>query len=245
MDVVLRKTRSAVRVAADGDGGGSDDNAGMAASERGERHAVDVILKDGGTLRLRPPAAVDTDALVAFFAGLSEQSLYYRFHGARSVDRRLAEPFLDPDWIEQGALIATLTDGGGERIVALASCSRLRDPSTAEIAFAVSDAEQGRGIGTRLLEQLATRAAEMGVVTFLAEVMSENRAMLRVFADAGFEVARELERGVVEVRFPIVPTDDLRERVEARDHVAVSASLRAFFAPASVAVIGASRRRGS
>ena len=69
--------------------------------------------------------------------------------------------------------------------------------------------------------------------------------MLGVFADAGFEVERELEGGEVEVRFPIAPTEALRASVDARDHVAVAASLRPFFEPASVAVIGASRRRGS
>jgi acetate---CoA ligase (ADP-forming) len=203
--------------------------------------AVDVILRDGGTLRLRAPLAVDADAVVDFFGRLSEQSLYFRFHGARRVDRGLAEPFLDPDWVEQGVLVGTL----GERIVTLASYSRLRDPSTAEIAFAVADDEQGRGIGTRLLEQLAVRAADTGVRTFVAEVMPANRAMLQVFSDAGFEIGRELEGGVVEVRLRIASTAAFRERVEARDHVAVSASLRPFFAPTSVAVIGASRRRGS
>ncbi len=219
----------------------------MAVSKERARDAVDVILKDGGTLRLRPPAAADADALVEFFSALSPQSLYYRFHGARSIDRRLAEPFLDPDWVEQGGLIGALAavDGGPERVVALASYARLRDPTTAEIAFAVSDEEQGRGIGTRLLEQLAARAAEMGITAFLAEVMAENRAMLEVFGDAGFEVGRELEGGIIEVRFPIEPTEGFRERVEARDHVAVSASLRPFFVPSSVAVIGASKRRGS
>ena len=132
-----------------------------------------------------------------------------------------------------------------ERVVTLASFSRLRDPSTAEVAFAVADEEQGRGIGTRLLEQLATRAADIGIRTFVAEVMAANRAMLRVFSDAGFEIGRELEGGTIEVRLSIQPTETFRERVEARDHVAVSASLRPFFSPASVAVIGASRRRGS
>jgi acetyl coenzyme A synthetase (ADP forming)-like protein len=202
---------------------------------------VDVILRDGGTLRLRTPTAADTDELVDFFARLSQQSLYFRFHGARSVDRRLAEPFLEPDWVEQGALVGTLADS----IVALASFSRLRDPATAEIAFAVADEEQGRGIGTRLLERLAERAADIGVRTFVAEVMPANRAMLRVFSDAGFEIGRELESGIVEVHLAIAPTETFRERVEARDHVAVSASLRPFFTPERVAVIGASRRRGS
>src|SRR5215470_678004 len=69
--------------------------------------AVDVILRDGTTLRLRPPVAADLDALVAFFGGLSERSLYLRFHGVRHVDRALAEPFVDPDWTERGARVGT------------------------------------------------------------------------------------------------------------------------------------------
>jgi acetate---CoA ligase (ADP-forming) len=208
-------------------------------TERSE--AVDVILKDGGTLRLRAPTADDTEGLVAFFAGLSDRSLYLRFHGARRVDEKLVEPFLDPDWSSFGALVGTL----GERIVALASYARLRDPDTAEIAFAVADEEQGRGIATRLLEQLALRAAEAGISGFVAEVMAENRAMLAVFADAGFELTRELEQGEVELRFPIAATEGFLARVEERDHTAVVASLRPFFEPRSVAVVGASRRRGS
>ena len=69
--------------------------------------------------------------------------------------------------------------------------------------------------------------------------------MLAVFRDAGFEESRTLGGGEIEVRFPIATTEHFRARVEERDHVAVAASLRPFFAPASVAVIGASTRRGS
>jgi acetyl coenzyme A synthetase (ADP forming)-like protein len=207
--------------------------------------AVDVILRDGGTLRLRPPTTQDIDAITAFFAALSPESLYLRFHGARRVEPELARPFVDPDWEVSGSLAGTLADDRGRRIVALASYVRLRDPTAAEVAFAVADEEQGRGIGTRLLEQLALRAAASGIESFVAEVMSENRGALAVFADAGFALTRERDSGVVELRFPIARTAEVRERVEARDHVAVVASLRPFFAPSSVAVIGASSRRGS
>ena len=69
--------------------------------------------------------------------------------------------------------------------------------------------------------------------------------MLAVFRDAGFEVARKLGGGEVEVSFPIAPTESFRDRVDERDHAAVAASLRPFFAPSNVAVIGASKRRGS
>ena len=57
--------------------------------------------------------------------------------------------------------------------------------------------------------------------------------------------SRTLEGGEIEVRFPIAPTEQFRARVEERDHIAVAASLRPFFAPAGVAVIGASKRRGT
>jgi acetyl coenzyme A synthetase (ADP forming)-like protein len=203
--------------------------------------ATDVILRDGSTLRLRPPVAEDADALVEFFSGLSERSLYLRFHGFPALGRKLVEPVLEPDWQERGALLASL-DGC---IVAVANWVSLRDPRAAEVAFAVGDGFQRRGIGTRLLEQLAARAAAAGIEEFVAEVLQENAAMLGVFRDVGFTVTRAGEAGELEIRFPIAPTSGYREHVAARDHVAVRASLEPFFQPRSVAVVGASKRRGS
>ncbi len=203
--------------------------------------ATDVILRDGSTLRLRAPAAEDADALLEFFAGLSERSRYLRFHGFAALGPKLVEPLLEPDWQERGALLGSL-DG---RIVAVANWVRLRDPSVAEVAFTVGDDVQRRGIGTRLLEQLAARAAQAGIEEFLAEVLHDNDTMLGVFRDAGFAVARSGGGGELEIRFAIAPTDTYREHVAERDHVAVRASLEPFFQPRAVAVIGASKRRGS
>ena len=163
----------------------------------------------------------------------------------RAVVPDLVTPFLTTDGNDRGGLIATTADDGGEEVVAVASWARLRDPVCAEVAFAVADEFQGRGVGTRLVEQLAAVAGATGVETFVAEVMPDNRAMLRVFEDAGFDITRESEGGTVEVRFSIEPTERYRERVDERDHVAVVASLRPFFEPSSVVVIGASARPGS
>ena len=212
-----------------------------AATDHRTAAAVDVILRDGSTLRLRAPAQEDAGALAAFFTELSERSFYLRFHGVRRVDDDLVRHFLDPDWQDRGVLVGELDD----RIVAVAEYMRLRDESAAEAAFAVADELQGRGIGTRLLERLAVLAAAEGIERFVAEVMPDNRAMLGVFEGTGLEVTRELEDGEFEIRFPIAPTERYRERVDERDHLAVTASLRPFFEPKSVAVIGASRRRGS
>jgi acetate---CoA ligase (ADP-forming) len=207
--------------------------------------AADVILRDGRTLRLRPPRRDDAAGLLEFFGGLSQQSLYRRFHGFPNVGDQLVEPVLEPDWHERGALLGTLVEDDGEVVVAVANYVRLRDPGLAEAAFAVADSHQRRGIGTRLLEQLAARAAAVGIESFVAEVLPDNREMLGVFEAVGFELTRELQSGEVEVRFPIAPTETYESRVAERDHLAVTASLRPFFEPRSVAVVGASRRRGS
>ena len=185
-------------------------------------------------------------ALVRFFRGLSPESRHLRFHGGVNVDEATVGPMLDPDWKERGALSArSPVPTGAERVVALASYVRLRDPRTAEVAFAVDDAFQGRGVGTRLLERLAAHATSAGIERFVAEVLPANRAMLRVFEDAGFELTRELAGGVVEVGFDLAPTEAYlheprRARPRRRRSVA-AAVLRA----ASVAVVGASPRRGS
>jgi GNAT superfamily N-acetyltransferase len=122
---------------------------------------ADVVLRDGRTLRLRPPARDDAEGLLAFFGGLSQRSAYLRFHGFAALGPRLMESLVEPDWHERGTLLGTLVDPDGERVVAVANYVRLRDSKLAEAAFTVADEHQGRGIGTRLLEQLAARAAEV------------------------------------------------------------------------------------
>jgi acetyl coenzyme A synthetase (ADP forming)-like protein len=208
--------------------------------------ATDVILRDGSTLRLRPPRGDDAVSLVALLERLSEESSYRRFHGFRAPGVELVAGWLEPDWQERGALLGMLADDdGGELAVALGNYVRLRDASAAEAAFVVADEYQGRGVGTRLLEQLAARAAKVGIERFVASVRAENRPMLEVFQRAGFAVERELEGGEVEVAFPIAATASYIERVESRDHVGVVASLRPFFEPKTVAVLGASARHGT
>jgi len=201
----------------------------------------DVVLRDGSTMRFRPPRLKDAAALLDFFRGLSDRSLYLRFHGHPSVDERLVAPMLEPDWTERGALVGM----DGERIAALASYARLRNAGVAEVAFAVADELQGRGIAMRMLERLAALAGLVGIEEFLAEVMPDNGAMFRVFSEAGFQTSRTTESGTAEVRLRLASTETLVSRIDERDHVAVSASLKPFFSPDSVAVIGASPRARS
>jgi acyl-CoA synthetase (NDP forming)/RimJ/RimL family protein N-acetyltransferase len=206
---------------------------------------ADVILRDGRTLRLRPPTVADEDALAAFLSRLSPESLRRRFFATVRPDVALVGPYLDPNWSQRGALIGTFDEGGAEQVIALASYARLRDPRAAEVAVAVADDLHGVGIATRMLEQLAGRAAAEGIERLVFEILPDNASMLAVVADAGFDIVRTTENGVVEVSMSIDSTGDYVARLDERHHVAIAASLAHFLDPASVAVYGASPRRGT
>jgi len=206
----------------------------------------DVVLRDGSTLRLRPTTPADEGALVEFFGRLSPDTRHLRFQGAVRVDAHLVERYVRGDGHESLSLVGELADGEGtSRVVALGTYIRLRDPSRAEVAFVVADELQRRGIGSRLLERLADHARVEGIERFIAQVLPENSAMLRVFGDTGFEVQRRLAGGVVEVEFELTSSTEVLDRIAERDHSAVAASLKSFFQPRSLAVIGASARRGT
>src|SRR3954469_15247948 len=200
----------------------------------------DVILRDGSVLRLRSPEVDDEQPIKAFFDALSPESRYTRFHGAGRTDT-VSRDYAAADGDARVALLARL----GDRVVAVAGYDRLNEPGAAEVAFAVADDMQGRGLATRMLEQLAEVAADRGVRRFDAEVLSDNRAMLHVFASAGFDVRRESAFGEAHLELDIRPTERFAEAMAERVHRAAVASLRPLLAPKSVAVVGASAREGS
>ncbi len=200
----------------------------------------DVLLRDGLVLRLQAPTPADFEDVKEFFDGLSAESRYMRFHGGARSDVA-ARAAVRAGGVDRVTLIAR-HDG---RVVAVAGFEGLREPRAAEVAFAVADDFQGRGAGTRMLEQLAAIAADRGIRRFDAEVMFRNQAMLGVFEGAGFVVRRQASFGEVTVSLDITPSEAARERVEERDHVAAVASLQSLLAPSSIAVVGAAETPGN
>jgi acyl-CoA synthetase (NDP forming)/RimJ/RimL family protein N-acetyltransferase len=200
----------------------------------------DVLLRDGLALRLQIPTPADFDDVKEFFDGLSFESRYLRFHGSgrSEIAARVA---VQAGGVDRVTLIAR----SGGRVVAVAGFDGLREPGVAEVAFAVADGFQGRGVGTRMLEQLAEIAADRGITRFDAEVMSGNNAMVGVFEGAGFAVRRRGWVGELTVSLDITPSEAVRERIDERDHFAAVASLRAVLAPSSIAVVGAEETPGN
>ncbi|MBP2414917.1 acyl-CoA synthetase (NDP forming)/GNAT superfamily N-acetyltransferase [Arthrobacter stackebrandtii] len=203
---------------------------------------ADVVLRDGATGHLRPMTAADADAVQAFHMAQSQNSIYMRFFTYKSkLTPKELRRFTELDYRDRVAFVIT----HGREIIGIGRYDRLDDPAEAEVAFNVSDANQGRGLGSILLEHLAVAARENGIDKFSAEVLPENRKMMQVFTEAGYEVHRRFDDGVISLSFDIDPTEKSRAVMEAREHRADARSVAGLLAPASVAVIGASRAWGS
>lgn len=227
---------------------------------------ADVILADGGTAHIRPILPSDAERFLAFWNRLSDRTIYLRYFGMRrrpnAADlRRITEV----DQSVRGALVALIGgemvaiahwegvpaqepkagDAAGDAADGTGEGGRVRPAPSAEVAFLVEDAHQGRGLGSVLLEHLAAAAWEVGIRRFEAEVLGENQQMLRVFLDAGYTVSRRWDSGAVRLSFEIAPTETSVEVMRAREHRAEAASIGRLLHPRSVAVIGASRRPGA
>jgi GNAT superfamily N-acetyltransferase len=106
------------------------------------------------------------------------------------------------------ALLATLREAGAEeRIIGVGRYVADDAKPAAEVAFAVADEHQGRGIGTLLLEHLLRIARERGITEFRADVLGDNHQMLDVFRHTGLHVLRATDAGVIHVSFPTAETE--------------------------------------
>jgi len=203
----------------------------------------DALTTDGSPIHLRPIRPEDADALVAFHGRLSPDTVYFRFFSAhpRLLPQEI-ERFTQVDHHDRVALVAVAQ----ERIVGVGRYDRLRPGGPeAEVAFVVDDAFQRRGLGTLLLEHLATIAAADGIERFRAEVLPANRRMLDVFGRSGFEESAHFSGDVVDVVLPVSPTRATVAAIEEREHSAEARSIQRLLSPRSVAVVGASDRPGS
>ena len=201
-------------------------------------YELDVVLRDGGGAVIRPIRPDDGDLLVDFFERLGPESRYFRFFRVKkSLDPDEVLYFTTVDYAQRMALVALL----GGRMVGVGRYDTMDDdPSTAEVAFAVDDDQQGRGLGTELLQLLTAYARGHGVRKFRAFVLPENRQMMRVFRNSGFEMSRTLDDGVYSVDFPVEESEGSLSAWGERERRAVTASLGPIFVPGAVAVIGAS-----
>jgi acetate---CoA ligase (ADP-forming) len=205
-----------------------------------EREA-DVVLRDGATVHVRPVRTDDAVAMRAFFESVSPESIGFRFFGAANLDWATSWS-VDVDYTDRFGLV--VESGNPRVIVAHAAYIRI-DSGRAEVAFLVADPWQGRGISTILLAHLAEVAEQHGFSTFMAQVLPHNHRMIDVFYESGFPVQLRSFPDAVEVELPTSLSPAALAHFEERERIGAVAAVRSFLEPRSVAVIGASRRRGT
>ncbi|WP_030057673.1 MULTISPECIES: GNAT family N-acetyltransferase [Streptomyces] len=206
---------------------------------------ADILLRDGGTARIRPITPADAGRLVEFYEQVSDQSKYFRFFApyprlsAKDVRR-----FTHHDFVNRVGLAVVIRDHfiATVRYDRIDAQGRPSDTGTdAEVAFLVQDAHQGRGVASALLEHIAAVAQERGIRRFQAEVLPENRKMVKVFTDAGYTQHRSFADGVVHLEFDLEQTERSLAVMRAREHRAEARSVQRLLTPRSVAVLGVSR----
>ena len=214
----------------------------MASDQFPRYREGDVVLRDGSTVRIRVMRPSDEAGLRGLLTSLSEESRWLRFYSLQNSSALAAEAHREANLDHAFGLIAC--SGDDERVVGHAFYAAI-DEKQAEVAFTIANDFQGRGLGSILLCQLAEVASANGIEVFEAEVVAANHAMLRVFRASGFPIEVSANIGQLRVVFPTSFTDEARKEFERRDSIASVNALKLFFEPRAVAVIGASRQRGT
>jgi len=200
-----------------------------------------LILRDGTTAAIRPSEPTDAAAMQQFVDRLSPTSRRHRFFSESAPRADAIAALCDSsDPRRQLTLIVTRIWEGTLRIIGAGSYWA-KDARMAEVAMAVDDGFHGKGLGTLLLERLALLAIRHGFTRLWAVTHAENLAMREVFRESGFTAHEAYEGDDMEVELSLIPTAATVARVETRERLATTASLRPFFHPQSVALIGASR----
>jgi acetate---CoA ligase (ADP-forming) len=201
-----------------------------------------LVLRDGSIASVRATDVGDAPALAEFFRTLSEESRMLRFFTAGEPPAALVNRLSDSsDPSRALTLVAERASG----IIATASYIAVA-ADVAEVAFAVADGFQGKGLGTALLERLAAAASSRGFRRFEATTLAHNARMLEVFRDSGFEIrSQSTSDGCIDVQLSLSASAAGVAREEQRHRTATVASLKPLLAPRAVAVIGASRRNSA
>jgi RimJ/RimL family protein N-acetyltransferase len=162
-----------------------------------------IVLRDGARAVVRRLASGDVAVVQQVFDGLADDSRRQRFAGPKpALSKRDLALLTAVDHEDHEALVAVEPASG--RAVGEARVVRDRDDrGVGEVAFAVADASQGRGLGTILADLLARRARELGISTVRATLLPGNARSGALLRRMGRVVSRRYEQGQLELEIAL------------------------------------------
>jgi len=154
-------------------------------------------MKDGLEVLYRPVRISDEPLLKDFFYSLSDKSNYRRFITLRRyLPHEVLQKMVAIDFTKQMVILAVVEQGEKEVVVGVGQYVVMGDSHTAEIALAVRDEFQGRGIGSELLAYMSQVARRQGLLGFTADVLGENTPVMKMLEKSGFGLQKEISDGV-------------------------------------------------
>src|SRR5258708_36793970 len=160
-------------------------------------------LRDARRLEIRAFRPDDRADFLSAADRISPLSLYRRFFAVkRGFTEREMAFFLNVDFDKHVALVA-LVEEAGQNVIVGGGRYVVVQPGKAEGAFVVIDQYHGQGIGSILMQHLAVIARSAGLQELIAEVLPENKAMLKLFESSGLHMSTTPESGVVHVKLQL------------------------------------------
>lgn len=200
-----------------------------------------LILRDGTTATIRLSEPSDTALMQQFVDRLSPESKRRRFFSEGRPPADFIAGLCDSSVPRSQLTLIVMRSWEDALHIIAAGSYWARDAHTAEVAMAVIDEFHGKGLGTLLLERLALLAIRHGFTRLWAVTHADNLAMREVFRESGFTAHEAYGGDEMEVELSLIPSETTVTRAEVRERLATTASLRPFFHPRSVTMVGASR----
>jgi len=162
------------------------------------------ILHDGTQIHFRPIHPTDEVRMRDLFYALSQETMYYRFMSrTKRVPRKEIQDYVFINHRTDITIVGTIPEADGDHIIAVGGYYLDEKTNLAEVAFVVRDNWQNRGIGTFMMQHLATIARRNGITGFTAEVLRQNRPMQKIFNKLEYEVTSKPSEDVYsyEIKF--------------------------------------------
>ncbi|MDX9821506.1 MAG: GNAT family N-acetyltransferase [Syntrophales bacterium] len=161
------------------------------------------IFKGGLPVRFRAIKPSDEEGMRRLFYRFSDRAVYYRyFSPIKAMPHGKMQEYVNVDYRRTMSVVGVIEEEGQEKIIAEARYVRSKDRPYADTAFIVDEAYQGRGIASFLFMLLIKKAREEGIEGFSADVLADNKAMLKVYERSPYPVRAVLEGGIYELSIP-------------------------------------------
>ena len=167
------------------------------------RIACTHIFKDGLSVHFRAIKPSDEEEMRRLFYRFSDKAVFYRYFTPIKVMPHVKmQEYVNVDYRHRMSIVGLIREGGIERLIAEGRYVLLQDRPFADTAFVVDEKYQGRGIAKFILDMLITSAREQSIKGFTADVLTDNKAMMKVYEKLGYPIQAVVESGVYHLTIP-------------------------------------------